>query len=110
MPDKFENLKQYLDGYTGLVLGHTHIQYVERFNEGIVLNPGSVGQPRDSDPRAAYAVIQTESLYVELRRVEYNLWTVIKKIHDQNLPEQTAQRPLPDTAGNTRNRDSPLTY
>ncbi|WP_159903600.1 metallophosphoesterase family protein [Salinirussus salinus] len=102
MPDQFENLKQYLDGYTGLLLGHTHVQHVEHFDEGIILNPGSVGQPRDDDPRAAYAVVDTESLDVELRRVGYDLWTVIDEIHDKDLPDRTAQRLLPDSVGNTR--------
>ncbi|MEF8857555.1 MAG: YfcE family phosphodiesterase [Halolamina sp.] len=40
-----------------LVMGHTHHQYHERDDEGIVLNPGSVGQPRDGDPDATYAVV-----------------------------------------------------
>lgn len=104
MPDKFEDLKPYLDGYTGLLLGHIHVQHVESFSKGIVLNPGSVGQPRDSDPRAAYAVIQTESSDVDLRRVGYDLWSVIEEIHDKDLPERTAQRLLPDSVGTQSRR------
>jgi diadenosine tetraphosphatase ApaH/serine/threonine PP2A family protein phosphatase len=104
MPDRFESLKQYLDGYSGLLLGHTHVQHVEHFDDGLILNPGSVGQPRDSSPKAAYAVVETESLDVDLRRVEYDLWSVIRKIHDKNLPEQTAQRLLPDSIGSRPRR------
>jgi predicted phosphodiesterase len=40
------------------VSGHTHIQTVQRFGEKIYCNPGSVGQPRDGDPRAAFAVYE----------------------------------------------------
>ncbi len=40
-----------------LVMGHTHRQRHRIYDDGIVLNPGSVGQPRDGDPRAAYAVV-----------------------------------------------------
>lgn len=108
MPGKFESLKQYLDGYTGLLLGHTHVQHVKRFDEGIILNPGSVGQPRDGNPQAAYAIVDTESLDTELRRIEYELWSVIKEIHSNNLPEQTVQRLLPDSIGNSENRTQHL--
>ncbi|MDY7082373.1 MAG: YfcE family phosphodiesterase, partial [Halobacteria archaeon] len=45
-----------------LVLGHTHVQGKRRFDEGAIVNPGSVGQPRDGDPRAAYAVLNFETL------------------------------------------------
>ena len=103
-PGKLESLKQYLDGYTGLLLGHTHVQHVEHFDNEVILNPGSVGQPRDSSPEAAYAVVETESLDVDLRRTGYDLWSVIEKIHDKNLPEQTAQRLLPDSIGKRSRR------
>ncbi len=52
-------------------VGHTHKQFLLPINGAQVLNPGSVGQPRDGDPRAAYAVI--EDGRVELKRVEYDL-------------------------------------
>jgi len=38
------------------VMGHTHVQAHEVYDEGVVMNPGSVGQPRDGDLKAAYAV------------------------------------------------------
>lgn len=52
-------------------VGHTHIQFHINVNGIQVLNPGSVGQPRDGDPRCAYAVI--EDGRVELRRVPYDI-------------------------------------
>ena len=39
-------------------VGHTHLPYVLEVGDKLVINPGSVGQPRDGDPRAAYAVIE----------------------------------------------------
>lgn len=75
-----------------LVLGHTHIQHVEEFDDGIVVNPGSVGQPRDRDPRAAYAVVDLESLDVELRRVEYDVDRVVDEIEAEGLPERSGER------------------
>jgi len=51
-----------------------------------ILNPGSVGQPRDGDPRAAYAVLDTEKRVFSVRRVEYDVRPVAKKISEAGLP------------------------
>jgi putative phosphoesterase len=75
-----------------LVLGHTHVQGVERYGEGIVLNPGSVGQPRDGDPRAAYAVLDLDSMTVETRRVEYDIEAVQEAVSAAGLPTQIGTR------------------
>ena len=81
------------DGVEVLVLGHTHVQGKEEFEEGIVVNPGSVGQPRDGDPRAAYAVLDLSSLEVELRRVEYPIERVQENIRrEEGLPDSLADR------------------
>jgi predicted phosphodiesterase len=57
-----------------------------------LLNPGSVGQPRDGDPRAAYAIVDTEKRHVELFRLMYPLEAAQKKIIDAGLPEILARR------------------
>lgn len=75
-----------------LILGHTHIQHHEQYDEGIVLNPGSVGQPRDGDPGAAYAVLDLEAMTVEQRRVEYDVGAVIEAVRDAGLPRQIGTR------------------
>ncbi|MDQ3326944.1 MAG: metallophosphatase family protein [Chloroflexota bacterium] len=41
--------------------------------ERMFINPGSVGQPRDGDPRAAYAIVDDEQMHVVFRRVEYDI-------------------------------------
>jgi len=64
-----------------LVMGHTHVQWTDRF-EGCgltVINPGSVGQPRDGDPRACYATFDVDT--VVFRRVEYDVETAVRKIY-----------------------------
>jgi len=75
-------------------LGHTHIPYVWRGQEGVVFNPGSVGQPRDGDPRASWAVVtaQGETVDVEIRRVEYNVVAAASRIRKAGLPESHAER------------------
>ncbi|MFB6141912.1 MAG: metallophosphoesterase [Halorientalis sp.] len=75
-----------------LVLGHTHVQAVETFEAGVVLNPGSVGQPRDEDPRAAYAVLDLGDLSVDLHRVRYDVARVRHAVAEAGLPEQIGSR------------------
>ena len=54
--------------------GHTHIQSIHKFGENIYCNPGSVGQPRDNDPRSAFAVFENGAF--SLHRVEYDFQKV----------------------------------
>jgi putative phosphoesterase len=67
---------EYFDKVEGevFVSGHTHIQMVHRFGSKTYCNPGSVGQPRDGDPRAAFAVFDGQAF--ELLRVEYDMQKV----------------------------------
>ena len=93
-------------------VGHTHIQSIfvrdeksdrvtveqTRPNETIhlrpklILNPGSVGQPRDRDPRAAYAIYDTEAQTWTPKRVMYNIAEVQERIREAGLPEKHAVR------------------
>jgi len=57
-----------------------------------LLNPGSVGQPRDGDPRAAYAIVDTERRSVELMRVVYPVKVTQAKIIKAGLPAILAER------------------
>ena len=57
-----------------------------------LINPGSVGQPRDRDPRAAYAIWDTDRRELRFRRVAYDVAAAQKKILDADLPPFLAQR------------------
>ena len=57
-----------------------------------IVNPGSVGQPRDRDPRAAYAIYDTDVHSWEPRRAEYNIPEVQERIRSAGLPEKHAIR------------------
>ncbi len=59
---------------------------------GYLLNPGSVGQPRSGDPRAAYAIFDTEKLKWEPRRVSYDIENVQSRMKKQGLPHYLIQR------------------
>ncbi len=56
------------------------------------LNPGSIGQPRDRDWRAAYCILHTDRQVVEQRRVKYDLETAQRKIRQAGLPDRLADR------------------
>jgi len=59
------------------ISGHTHMQSLFKFaNNKTYCNPGSVGQPRDNDPRAAFAILNNED--ITLHRVEYNMQRVFE--------------------------------
>lgn len=89
-------------------IGHTHIAMFALLREGAplaeihpfrpgdmidltaaryLINPGSVGQPRDRDPRAAYAVLDTDNATVTAHRVEYEITLTQRQMALANLPE-----------------------
>ena len=57
-----------------------------------ILNPGSVGQPRDHDPRASYAIFHPEKNGWEIHRIEYDIRSVQKRIRAAELPMRHALR------------------
>lgn len=81
-----------LDNEEILVLGHTHKQGKACFDDGIIVNPGSVGQPRDADERAAYAVLDLESKSVTLARVSYDIQQVAEQIKDTPISNRNGDR------------------
>lgn len=77
-----------------IILGHTHIPYIIEAGGGLMINPGSVGQPRDGDPRASYMLLEVEgsSVKVDHRRVDYDVDAVASKMRRLGLPEVLAAR------------------
>lgn len=71
-----------------VVVGHTHRPYVRTLGRQVVLNPGSVGQPRDGDPRASYAT--WEDGRVSLKRVPYDLTLALRELSQLDLPRNIA--------------------
>jgi diadenosine tetraphosphatase ApaH/serine/threonine PP2A family protein phosphatase len=57
-----------------------------------LLNPGSVGQPRDGDPRAAYLLLDLERRFATFRRVRYPIQQTQKEMQRLGLPEVLAER------------------
>lgn len=61
-------------------------------NTKYIINVGSVGQPRDDNPDAAFAIYDTDKKEVEIKRVKYDVDTATKKIINAGLPEILAER------------------
>jgi predicted phosphodiesterase len=68
-----------------ICVGHTHHPYVLEVGDKLVINPGSIGQPRDGDPRASYAIIENQR--VELKRIEYPVEETVRTVLQSTLPE-----------------------
>lgn len=93
-PRDFPRMRPYLDNFDALVLGHTHVQHRAYVDGRTIVNPGSVGQPRDGNPRAAYAILDTGEISFDLRPVEYDINRVIDKVEDSDSPVETGTRLL----------------
>lgn len=76
-----------------VIMGQTHLPYSKTVGRTLVVNPGSVGQPRDGDPRASCAIIDTEALDAEILRIDYDQQKVAEDIL-QHLPKKLANRVL----------------
>lgn len=86
-----ENLLR-IAGAPFVILGHTHLPMALAFRSGILVNPGSVGQPRDGDPRAAWGVLDLSRRRFALRRVPYDIDAVATAIRRNGLPTELADR------------------
>ncbi|MFW6109212.1 MAG: metallophosphoesterase family protein, partial [archaeon] len=72
--------------------GHTHKPYHRVVNGVHVINDGSVGKPKDGDPRACYALITIDNnVSVEFKKVNYPVKEVAKEIVEFGLPKAFAE-------------------
>lgn len=86
-----DGFASYFSSYERLLYGHTHLPTVQTINETTVINPGSVGQPRDGDQRASFAVLHEDGS-ADVRRVQYDVDAAQDAILDADLPKETAER------------------
>ena len=100
-PPDVEFWKRRLEGIKVdyVCVGHTHVQFALQVGATTVVNPGSVGLPRDGDPRAAYAIITDDGPL--LRRVEYPIEETVRSIEGADIDDQAKQM-LADVLRNGR--------
>lgn len=96
---------------TFCLVGHSHVPVIFKYEKGeytsskflpniaialgedrAIINPGSVGQPRDGDPRASYALYDDEAKVIRLHRVEYDFKATQAKMIEQKLPVSLVAR------------------
>lgn len=79
-----------------LVFGHTHKSWVHEYGGVLFVNCGSVGKPKDGDPRAAFAVLRAadESVSVSVARVAYDADAVAAQVRAVGLPGEFADKLL----------------
>ncbi len=130
VPEEFERLQQFVQSsginHRGCVVqfyGHTHVPAMVRWAQGsyqaerifpgcsfalqddyYLINPGSVGQPRDLDPRAAYLILDTTAATVTFHRVRYNVERASQELLANGYPQSLARRLLTAAA---RERETP---
>jgi putative phosphoesterase len=77
-----------------LVFGHTHQPWVAEYGGVLFVNCGSVGKPKDGDPRASYAVLQLDDgrVVADIDRVEYDVGAVAREVEDAGLPGEYAEK------------------
>lgn len=77
-----------------VLLGHTHVPMAFFTQNTVLANPGSVGQPRDGDPRASFAILtmSNNEITFDVRRTEYDVDSVANKISRAGLPRFLADR------------------
>lgn len=74
------------------MMGHTHLPYVRTVGARLVINPGSVGQPRDQDPRTSCAILDPVRMRAEILRLDYDHQTAAQRVRDAGLPPALASR------------------
>ncbi len=108
VPEAEENLKYFKTLYC--LIGHSHIPILfecgepcsaymispeTKLNLGkkrLIINPGSVGQPRDGDPLAAYAIYDSGAGTINFYRIPYDILTTQQRMQDAGLPEWLIHR------------------
>lgn len=72
-----------------MLFGHTHLPYQKQVADTLFVNTGSVGRPKDGDPRACYVILDNGQ--VEFRRIEYDMEVASKAIKESDLPDYYAE-------------------
>jgi putative phosphoesterase len=79
-----------------LVFGHTHKPWVHEYGGVLFVNCGSVGKPKDGDPRGAFAVLEAadDGIEVTIERVSYDAEAVAAHVREAGLPAEYAEKLL----------------
>jgi putative phosphoesterase len=88
-----------------ICVGHTHQPFAIEVGKQLVINPGSVGLPRDGDPRGSYAIIEDHK--VELRRFDYPVEETVRTLQNSAIPDEAKEMlTMVYRTGGVNNQDS----
>jgi len=93
-PSLFERLAAAEEAQV-MVFGHTHKPWMRTYGEVLFVNCGSVGKPKDGDPRAAFAILELDDqgrVQVSVERVPYDAETVAREVEAVGLPGEYARK------------------
>jgi putative phosphoesterase len=81
-----------LDGSVGgtVIVGHTHLPFVRAIGGGLVVNPGSIGMPKDGHPHGSYVLIEDGA--VEFRRIAYDPRPMVGRLRSLDLPDRVLRQ------------------
>ena len=78
-----------------LVFGHTHKPWIHSYGDVLFVNCGSVGKPKDGDPRAAFAILEADAggpIRASIERVPYDAESVAREVAAAGLPSEYAEK------------------
>ncbi len=78
-----------------MVFGHTHKPWIHTYGDVLFVNCGSVGKPKDGDPRAAFAILELDDagqVQVSIERVPYDADAVAREVEAAGLPGEYARK------------------
>ena len=90
----YERLAKAEEGHV-LVFGHTHKPWINTYGGVMFVNCGSVGKPKDGDPRAAFAILEAdehEPIRASIKRVPYDAEAVAREVAAAGLPGEYAEK------------------
>lgn len=89
-----ETLKKYLEETEAdmIVCGQTHVPFIKEINGKYIINPGSVGEPRDGNPAASYVFVDIDNMEINFRRVSYNVEEITQMAKRLLFPEDILDR------------------
>jgi predicted phosphodiesterase len=90
-----------------LFFGHTHLPYQKQVGRTLFVNDGSVGKPKDGDPRAGYVLAEIgAAVNIEFRRVDYDVAAAARAVRESGLPAHFAS--LLETGGRAPAPERPM--
>lgn len=93
-PEQKVMLGKWLKIWDLVIIGHTHQAFIYKYRNKVVLNPGSVGQPRDGNPKASYAIVEINksNIKAEIIRLDYDIKKTCKALLEANLHQYLCDR------------------